>query len=155
MKTRNKLKKMILDYLKEAKLLQIATAKNNKPWVATLWYVHDSKFNLYFISRRSRRHSLELMRNPDVAGAITKTHIIGSGEKVRGLQFEGKAEECHGATLKEASKLYLSKYPRAVKIPLEKLQDPNFTATYVVHPRTFVLFDEVNFPKEPRQEIKI
>lgn len=150
------IKKLIIDYLKEAKLMQVATAKNNKPWIATVWYVHDDDLNLYFISRKTRRHSLELKENSHVAGAIVKPHTIGSGEKVRGLQFEGIGEECSHDVLGKARDLYLAKYPTAEQIPLEQLQDPTFIAAfYVIRPTTFVLFDEVSFPDNPRQELTL
>lgn len=150
------LRGMVLDYLREAKLMQIATSKDNKPWVATVWYVNDDDLNLYFISRKARRHSLEIKENPNVAGAIVKPHTQGSGEKVRGLQFEGTVEWCFGETLQKARELYLAKYPMAERVPLETLEDPNFTAAfYVVRPKAFVLFDEVNFADNPRQELRL
>lgn len=154
------LKKLIEDYLKEAKLMQIASVKDNKPWVASVWYVHDKDWNLHFISRKNRRHSLELKENPNIAGTITIPHTKGSGEKVRGLQFEGTAHDLTGKdeleTLKRAKELYLEKYSMAEDIPIENLSDPNGVATYyVIHPSKFVLFDEVNFPDNPRQELKI
>jgi uncharacterized protein YhbP (UPF0306 family) len=149
-------KKLIEDYLNEAKLMQIATVKNGKPWVASVWYAHDKNWNLYFISRKNRRHSIELKNDPNVAGAIVKPHLVGSGEKVRGLQFEGTARACNGTELKIARDLYLKKYPTAEKISLTLLKLASFIATfYVVHPKTFVLFDEINFPKNPRQEFSL
>lgn len=150
------LREMILDYLGESKLMQIATAKDNKPWVATVWYANDDDLNIYFISRKVRRHSLEIKENPNVAGAIVKPHLQGSGEKVRGLQFEGTVEWCFGDTLKRACELYVEKYPTAERIPLEMLEDRNSTgAFYAIRPSLFVLFDEVNFPDQPRQELKL
>lgn len=150
------LKQLISEYLKEAKLMQIATVKDNRPWVASVWYVHDERWNLYFISRRNRRHSLELRENPVIAGAIVIPHTKGSGEKVRGLQFEGIAEEAKENLLKKAKEIYKAKYEMAEDIPLEKLSDPNWIATYyIIRPSLLVLFDEVNFPKQPRREIKL
>ena len=150
------IRRLIVEYLTEAKLMQIATVKANKPWVATVWYVHDEDLNLYFISKRARRHSLEIKENLNVAGAIVKPHTVGSGEKVRGLQFEGTAEEARGAILRKAWGLYLAKYPSAEKVPIEHLEDPTLKATYyVVKPKLIVLFDEINFPDSPRQELKL
>jgi uncharacterized protein YhbP (UPF0306 family) len=148
------LKQLIEDYLKKAKLMQIATTKNSKPWAASAWYVHDEDLNLYFISRKKRRHSLELGENPNVAGTITIPHTKGSGEKVRGLQFEGKAQETTGKILKKARELYFKKYPLAEKIPLARFFIPTFIATfYIIRPSLIVLYDEVNFPKNPQQEL--
>ncbi|MBI2545082.1 MAG: pyridoxamine 5'-phosphate oxidase family protein [Candidatus Aenigmarchaeota archaeon] len=152
------LKKIITKYLKEAKLMQIATSKNNKPWVATVWYVQDEKLNLYFISRRSRRHSSELKDNRNVAGAIVKPHTKGSGEKVVGLQFEGTSHDLTDEPneIKKADRLYHKKYSLAEHISLKQLTDPKWVATYyVVHPKVFVLWDEINFPDNPRQEFKL
>lgn len=150
------LRGMILDYLREAKLMQVATSKDNKPWVATVWYASDEDLNIYFISRKARRHSLEIKENPAVAGAIVKPHLGGSGEKIAGLQLEGEAELCFGEALMKSRELYFAKYPAAEHIPLETLEDPNFTAAfYVIRPKAFILFDEVNFPDNPRQELKL
>ncbi len=150
------LRQLIEDYLKEAKLMTLATVKDNKPWVASMWYVHDEDLNLYFISRKSRRHSLELKENPNVAGTITIPHAKGSGEKVRGIQYEGVAQETTGKILKKARELYFKKYPNAEKIPLARFLIPTFIATfYIVRPSSIVLFDEVNFPQNPRQELKL
>ena len=150
------LRKLVLDYLTEAKLMSIATCKDSMPWAANAWYVHDDELNLYFISRKNRRHSLELKENSHIAGTITKPHVIGSGEKVRGIQFEGVAHEATGKTLEKALRLYLAKYPTAQKIPLEMLEKPDFIAAfYVIHAKILVLFDEINFPEEPRQELRI
>jgi uncharacterized protein YhbP (UPF0306 family) len=147
---------LVKEYLSETKLMQIATAKENKPWAASVWFAHDDKLNLYFISRKTRRHSIEIKENGNVAGVIVKPHLIGSGEKVRGLQFEGTAKECSGEEIDKARELYLNKYPTAEKIPIEKLKDPEFhVAYYVIKPKMFVLFDEVNFPEQPRQELKL
>ena len=152
------LKRIIVDYLKEAKLMQIATSENDKPWIATVWYVHDEKLNFYFISRRSRRHSLELKKNPNVAGTIVKPHTKGSGEKVVGLQFEGTSHDLTDEPneIKKADRLYHEKYSLAEHIPLKQLTDPKWIATYyVVHPKVFVLWDEINFQDNPRQEFKL
>ncbi|MBI4009752.1 MAG: pyridoxamine 5'-phosphate oxidase family protein [Candidatus Aenigmarchaeota archaeon] len=150
------LREIVRAYLTETKLMQIATSKDNKPWIATIWYVHDEDLNLYFISRKATRHSIEIKENPNVAGAIVKPHTVGSGEKVRGLQFEGTVEWCFGKILEKARELYYAKYPTAEQVPLEVLQDQNFVAAfYVIHPKAFVLFDNVNFPDNPRQELKL
>lgn len=150
------LRKLIEDYLEKGKLMQIATVKEGKPWVASVWYSHDSDWNLYFISQKERRHSQELKSNPYVAGAIVVPHTKGSGETVRGLQFEGKARATQGDEIKKARGLYLGKYPFAEQIPLEKLEDPHCPYPfYIIQPSLFVLFDEMNFPDDPRQEYKL
>ncbi|MDO8618471.1 MAG: pyridoxamine 5'-phosphate oxidase family protein [Candidatus Daviesbacteria bacterium] len=150
------LKSLIEDYLKEGKLMQIATSKENTPWVASVWFVHDDKLNLFFISTKDRRHSKEIKENPKVAGTIVIPHLKGSGEKVRGLQFEGIARETNAYEMDLANQLYKGKYELAEEIALEELMDPKVTfGYYIIEPKTFVLFDEINFPDDPRQELKV
>jgi uncharacterized protein YhbP (UPF0306 family) len=149
-------KEILWKYLGEAKLMSIATVSGKHPWAASAWYVHDKDWNLYFLSRKSRRHSLEMKKNPNVAGTIVTPHVIGSGEKVRGVQFEGTARECNWEELKLGRELYTKKYPTAENIPLQMFRLVKFIATYyIIKPKKFVLYDEINFPKDPRQEIKV
>ncbi len=151
-----KVKQLIMEYLDEGKLMQIATSNAGRPWIATVWYAHDKDMNLYWISKRMRRHSMELEKNPNVAGTIVKPHTVGSGEKVRGLQFEGTARPCNGREFKIADELYMKKYPDADRVPPILKGVTNFIATfYVAKPSAIVLFDEINFPKDPRQELKL
>ncbi len=147
-------KERILDYLKEAKLMSLATSKNNKPWSCNAWFVVDDKWNIYFISRKGRRHSIELKENPHVAGTIVKPHVKGSGEKVQGVQFEGTCAECPKDVILKIYNLYKQKFPLAENIPENILLDPEAIFTYYqIKPSSIVLFDEINFPNEPRQEL--
>ena len=150
------IRKVIGEYLKEAKLMCLATAKDYKPWACTVWYVHDEDWNLYFISQKARRHSIELKENQNVAGTIVLPHVKGSGEKVRGLQFEGTARACKLTELMKAHKLYISKYELAEDIPKLELLKLSLSYTYYkITPSVIVLFDEINFPDEPRQELAL
>ncbi len=149
------LRKLIGDYLAEAKMMCLATSKDNKPWACTAWFVADGEWNLYFISGKSRRHSLELKENSNVAGTIVKPHLKGSGEKVQGIQFEGSCAECNKLELVKAIALYVKKYPLAI-MKAEDLLKPGVGHTfYKIKPSAIVLFDEINFPDEPRQELKL
>lgn len=149
------LEELINDYLKEAKLLQIATAIDNKPWVASVWYASDDKNNLYFESRRTRRHSVEIKANASVAGTIVMPHTEGRGQKVRGIQFSGQASEVQPDDMNRVKTLYRTKYPLTPDTPIKDLIDPSGVATfYIIKPDLIVLFDEINFPDNPRQEFR-
>lgn len=151
------LRKLVTGYLEEAKLMQIATAKNNKPWVATVWFAYDSELNLYFISRRSRRHSIEINDNPNIAGAIAKPHDT-LGVKTRGIQFEGKASEVPVLELPKAFRIFTKRFPKttayvkSVKDILKNITQQRF---YRIKPSRIVLFDEINFPGNPQQELNL
>src|SRR4030042_5823524 len=151
------LKKLIKEYLSEANLMQIATVKNNKPWIATVWFAPDGDFNLYFISRNTRRHSQEIAKNPFVAGAIAKPHKT-LGDKTRGIQFEGKCYEVKGAELIKSFAIFAKRFPTVTKFILspkdiiEGVTDHHF---YKIVPSQIVLFDEVNFPDQSRRELNL
>jgi len=151
------LKQCVAEYLEKARLMQIATSKNNKPWVATVWFAYDQEFNFYFTSRKSRRHSLEIKNNQNIAGAIVKPHKT-LGVKVQGLQFEGKAKEVGTGELVKAFSLYLKRFPMAV-MHIKSTQDiiNNLTEqrVYKIIPSKIVFFDEISFSKNPRQELNL
>jgi len=151
------LKKLTKEYLQEANLMQVATVKSNKPWVATVWFAYDADFNLYFISRNTRRHSLEIAKNPHVAGAIVKPHKT-LGDKTRGLQFEGKCHEVKGAQLLKAFAIFAKRFPKVTKFilsPKEVITGVTDHRFYKITPSEIILFDEVNFPDQSRRELNL
>ena len=147
------LEKIIRDYLEEAKTLQIATLRGDQPWCCTVWYAHDEHLNLYWISSKTRRHSEEIKDHAKVAGTIVLPHTQGSGQKVRGIQFEGTAQETSGTSQSLARDLYIKKYARPQDYHEEVLVDPNAEANwYMITPTKIVLFDQIHYPDSPRQE---
>lgn len=148
------LKVLIQEYLKEARLIQIATAKENQPWVCTVYFAYDDSLSLYWISTPERRHSQEIADNEKVAGAIVLPYT--PGDKVRGLQFQGTAKvlttskEQHDGMDAYASRMGMNQ-DRKKKI----LEGKDNHRSYKITPTLFVLFDEVNFPDSPRQEYRL
>ncbi|MBI3443059.1 pyridoxamine 5'-phosphate oxidase family protein [Candidatus Woesebacteria bacterium] len=149
-----KLRKLIEDYLKEVKMLQVATAKDNQPWACTVYFAFDEKLNLYWISKPSRRHSEEIRNNDKVAGVIVLSHA--PGDKVRGIQFQGVAKELTNKNeAKPGMKYYAKRYGMKPERVNAILDGTDGHVCYKITPTLYVLFDEVNFPDNPRQEYKI
>lgn len=148
------LRKLIEDYLKETKMLQVATSKDNQPWACTIYFAYDEKLNLYWISKPSRRHSEEIRNNDKVAGVIVLPHT--PGEDVRGIQFQGFAKELTDKSeAKQGMKYYAKRYgmkPERVNAILDGIDGH---VCYKINPSLYVLFDETNFPDDPRQEYKL
>ncbi len=71
--------------------MSLATSADNKPWVCELHFAYDGELNLYWRSKKSRRHSQEIEQNPNVAGNIVQQ--FGIKDSVVGIYFEGNAEE--------------------------------------------------------------
>lgn len=153
--TPEKIEQLIRDYLKDATLMQVATCVNNQPWVAHVWYSYDKELNLYFISRNDRRHSQEIQTQEKVAGGIVKPPFEGLGQKVRGLTFQGVAKELGNAPLNEAFNYYKSRWRQVIShVTVEAIiHDSTKVRLYKIIPSLYVLFDEINFPEQPRQEL--
>jgi uncharacterized protein YhbP (UPF0306 family) len=81
---------VIRDYLPGIIHMSLATSRDNKPWVCEVHFVYDKDLNLYFRSKKGRRHSQEIAENPNVAGNIVEQHSLE--QKPRGVYFEGAAD---------------------------------------------------------------
>lgn len=103
------LKADISAYLDEAKMMQLATAAANKPWICNVWFVADENFTVYWISSTKRRHSEELENNSSVAASFCIPRQ--PSESNRGaLQLEGTATRVVGfAEEAMALKLYVKR----------------------------------------------
>ncbi|HSD98885.1 MAG TPA: pyridoxamine 5'-phosphate oxidase family protein [Patescibacteria group bacterium] len=147
------IKQLITEYLESARLMQVATAKDNQPWVCTVYFAYDDKLNLYWLSKPERRHSQEIAINEKVAGTIVLPHT--PGDEVRGIQFQGIAKKLE----KQDGEHGLKTYATRMKMGEErkkKIQDgTDGHMVYHIKPTLFVLFDEKNFPDNPRQEYKM
>jgi uncharacterized protein YhbP (UPF0306 family) len=144
---------LLREYVRAGTVLQAATSA---PWPWNCWYAADARLNMFFLSKTTRRHSVDIMRNPRVAGVII--HAIptgGPGEPVRAVHFEGEAGQVPEAELQTAYNIYASRWSTAPKVPsIDVLRQPDGTdRLWRIAPRGFVLFDEVDFPDSPRQEI--
>lgn len=149
-----KLKEIIEEYLKEAKLMQLATSIDNQPWICSVWFVADKDLNIYWISSTTRRHSDEVYKNPKVAAAIVLPQTPKNSP--RGLQLEGIAEPVTDkVTLSKVILLYAGRIftVQQIKQFMENKEKPH--KFYKIKPTRFVLFDAVNFPEHSMQEFKL
>ncbi len=88
--------------------MTIATARDETPWAASVFYASDG-FTLYFLSDPDSRHSKDITENPAVA--VTVNEDYNDWRKIKGVQMEGKAEVV--ATEDEMAKAvaaYVGKY---------------------------------------------
>lgn len=149
---KHELRKLVKKYLGKTKLMQLSTSTNNKPWTCTVSFAYDEEFNLYFISRDTRRHSVELSKNPNVSGAIVVSYKT-AGYPVVGLQFEGKAYKVGPREFDKASGIFLKRFPKVKKYIASG--NSGISKLYKVMPSKIVIYDEVTFPSNPRQELEM
>jgi hypothetical protein len=94
------------------------------------------------------------MQNPHVAAAICLPQT--PADKPRGLQLEGTAERLTNPTdVAKAMKHYVGRVfnLKQVKDFMAHLDRPH--RFYRIKVESFVLFDAVNYPDSPRQELKV
>jgi len=134
--------------------MQLSTADNNQPWTCSIWFAADNDLNIYWFSSTKRRHSNEVMKNPKVSAAIVLPHT--PQDKPRGLQLQGTAWQVKSKKeIAKASLLFISRiFTKKQIIDFMKLRDHPHSF-YKIKPTLFVLFDLVNFPKNPRQELRL
>ncbi len=104
----NNIRETVLKYLREHYTMTLATAKDETPWAASVFYANDG-FTLYFLSDPESRHSKDIAENPVVA--VTVNEDYHDWRKIKGIQLEGKAELV--ATEDEVAKAvatYVKKY---------------------------------------------
>ncbi len=148
------LRELIADYLKEAKLMQLATSVDDQPWVCSVWFAADPDLNLYWFSSNNRRHSAEVLKNPRVAGAIVLPHT--PEDSPRGLQFQGTASLIEDpAGVEHAMSFYADRIFSPGKIVELMNNEAKPHKFYKIKPTQFVLFDVVNFPDESRQQLDL
>lgn len=143
-------------YLEDVKLMQLATARDNQPWLCNVWYVMDEDDNIYFISRETRRHSQEIADNPNVSCTFHKWFERGLGEQGQALVIAGRAEKLTGDAVEKPYTLYQARYPHLENFQalahFQKEDGHHFF--YKITPTEIVWWDEVNFD-QPRQEVAV
>lgn len=148
------IKSLIQQYLKDAKLMQLATSLNNQPWVCSVWFASDDSLNIYWISSTTRRHSKEVLKNNKVAGGIALPQT--PKDAPRGLQFQGVAEQLTKksdilkATLLFAGRIFTKEQVHQF---IQNKEYPH--RFYKIKVAQFVLFDAVNFPENSRRELNL
>lgn len=94
------LEEIVREYIDKTVHMSLGTSSDGKPWVCEVHFVYDENLNLYFRSLKSRRHSLEIAVNPNVAGNIVKQHSVE--EYPHAIYFEGEAKLVDNANERSA-----------------------------------------------------
>ena len=102
----NNVKKLIKEVLEKGYLMSLGTHDEGGVWVCDVIYIFDDEFNMYWMSKDSRRHSRAILINSSVAGTIT---VSGQGENNLGIQFEGVAEKIEGSRFDLIKKYYVKR----------------------------------------------
>lgn len=143
-------------YLDDVKLMQLATARDNKPWLCNVWYVIDDDGVIYWMSRDTRRHSEEIHDNENVACTFHLSFDEGLGQKGQAVIMSGIAKKLDGNACKKPYELYASRFPKLLEFQsLDAfLNNEGHHYFYKMTPEEIIWWDEVNFGNDPRQKIE-
>lgn len=149
------LRRLIVDYLREQKLMQLATlGGDGAPWICSVWFGFDDDLTIYFFSATNRQHSVEIERDSRVAVAMALPHT--PQDPPRGLQFKGAATRLtEEADVAKARSVYQGRIFDGATVDTLMVHPERPHAFYKVVPSLFVLFDAVNFPDNSRQEYPV
>lgn len=103
------LRKLAEELIGEETTMTIATAHDNTPWAAPVYYVYR-KSNFYFFSDPSSRHIQEAMMGEKASAAIF--HQANTWQEIRGIQMSGSIiHVAPGLEAIRAIHAYLQKFP--------------------------------------------
>ena len=129
--------------------MQLATVCNSQPWICSLHFAADNESNIYWISKSTGHHSEEIAANPSVAVAIA----VKTDRPLIGIQAEGIAEIVQDTDLlKSAMERYIERHGTDRSFADQIIAGTNEHKLYKFTPKSFSLFDEVNFAHQPPVE---
>ena len=144
-------KDIFQQFLDNNKLMQLATQDNGKLWVCNLYFAGDDNGNIYWTSNRKRRHSVEIESNPEVA--VT---IVNDIDKKQAIQISGKAFRLSVEDSDKVHEIYGAKFGQKDSRLEEVRKDTSDSRAYwVLKPEYIELWDEVNFPDKPKQQVEL
>lgn len=139
--------KFVAEYLSKGKVMQLATASENGPWICTVNYVNDSAGNVYWMSMKSSRHSVDIQRN-----ASTAVAVVLDPDRKMGLQLMGRSSRAGDEELEKVHDLYSAKYGgKPERLAEARSASPDVRTYYVFRPSAAKMHDQVNFPTDPQQ----
>ncbi len=138
------LKKYVLDYLEQNRMMTLATCKDDVPWAASVMFAYDDRLNLYFISKPDTRKTQNLLGNPKVSATINQ--IQKTPGKVVGVQLEGSAEILDKTKNKQELEIFENRFNWAEKY----LHDHEL---FKVSPKKIHYLDDERFGPGGREEL--
>ena len=89
--------------------MSLATCGDNTPWAATVFFVADQNYSLYFVSGETSRHSQHIEANSLVAATVNQDH--DDWLTITGLQIEGIVSIVSDVQKHDVLEKYLRKFP--------------------------------------------
>ncbi len=107
--TDQEIRKLAEDLVKEQNTITFATAADDVPWAAPVYYV-NLEFNFYFFSDPNSRHIQESLKSNQASAAVF--HQSSTWKEIRGVQMSGAIGPVSiGMEAFRVVRAYLKKFP--------------------------------------------
>lgn len=150
-------RELLESYVATGKVLQLATLTGTgAPVVCNLWFASGfAPDRLWFISRPTREHCVNLRADPRVAGAVLAIELDELGQAVRGVSFTARATELPTTGVDGPIEAYVGRWPRAAKAidPARLAAGETHHRIYQLDVDNWTLYDEEHYPRDPRQPV--
>lgn len=142
-------------YLDQVNIMQLATSVNGQPWACTVHYYTDEDLNFYWVSTLAREHSHHIAQNPQVAAAVLVHENTPEEPYVIGISVAGTAEFIGEEIDEQIGAGYVKKHRKDAGFLSDIASGKNPHKFYRLKPSRIILFDNKNFPEDPRKEVVI
>ncbi len=141
------------DLLPTRRVLQLATVKDNKPWLCTVHFYSDEQGRIYWVSTKERRHSLELSSNPHATATAVIHEDSPEENYVISITIEGEVVVVKDReTIEDMRNTYVPKLGKPESIIDQVLDANDSLELFCLVPSKVSVFDNKNFPDKPKQE---
>lgn len=144
---------VVREYLPQVRIMQLATAQDDHPYLCTVHYYSDPDLNLYWTSKLERNHSGHIKRNSRVAAYVLVHENTPDEDYVIGITFVGRAKLVGAKINPDTAKSYADKLGHGAKFLREVADDTTPHKFYKLTPEKIILFDNKDFPDDPRKEV--
>jgi nitroimidazol reductase NimA-like FMN-containing flavoprotein (pyridoxamine 5'-phosphate oxidase superfamily) len=146
---------VIRQQLPQVNIMQLAAAVNNQPQICTLHFYSDEDFNFYWCSTLDSSHPQAIKQNSQVAAYVLAHENTPEEDYVIGVSIIGQAELLDAETIQKISAAYAEKLAKKPDYVSDIVSGKSPYKFYRLKPSRIVLFDNKDFPDNPRQELQI
>jgi uncharacterized protein YhbP (UPF0306 family) len=150
-----KVEDLVKEYLPTKKVMQLATSADDQPYVCNIHYYSDEDFNFYWRSTLARKHSQDIGKNPKVSVTILAHENTPDENYVVGITVVGTAELLGKEIDGQIGDAYCTKLGLRPELLTDIANGKDAHRFYKLKPTKIVLFDNKNFPENPRRELSL
>lgn len=141
----------VRQHIQDSIHMSLGTCFNNKPWVCEVHFAYDDDLNLYFRSKPSTRHCLEIAKNSSVSGNIVKQHSLE--DDAVGVYYEGRAELLMNVTTEDIAYKSMITHNIAGPDSIEEAKDPEGHQFYKIAVSCWYIFGKFDTAASQKYEL--